>query len=247
MTPDGPAAPGPRRLRERRARMAAMSGSGSRLWVAVVAAILGVLVIGQLRGQAGVPGLSGLTSTELTQLIANLNAGNDRLRDELGDLGRQEQKLADARDRGQTTVGDLTSDLTQIRAWAGLTPVTGQGIAILVSGPIGGDGVEELLNELRNAGAEAIAVAGIRVVTGTVVAGAPGALSIENDAIGDTFEIRAIGSPQILTGTLTRTGGVIAQVTSTYSNARITVTPMDSMTLPATERDLTLTDATPRL
>ena len=228
-------------------RAVAASRSNSRLAVAVVAAILGVLAVGQLRGQAGVPGLSALSSTELTQLIANLNAGNDRLRDELGDLGRQEQKLTAARDRGQTTVGDLTADLARLRAWAGVTPVNGQGIAILVSGPIGGDGVEELLNELRNAGAEAIAVDGVRIVTGTVVAGAPGALSVENAAIGDTFEIRAIGSPQVLTGTLTRTGGVIALVGATYPDAHLTVTPLDSMTLPATDRDLTLTDATPRL
>lgn len=219
----------------------------SRLAVAAVAALLGVLAIGQLRGQAGVPGLSGLSATELTQLIANLNAGNDRLRDEVDALGRQEQKLKDAHDRGQTTVGDLGSDLSRIRAWAGLSPVTGQGISILITGPIGGDGVEDLLNELRNAGAEAIAVDGVRIVTGSVVAGAPNALSVENHPIGATFEIRAIGSPQILTGTLTRTGGVIAQVTSTYDAARITVTPLDSMTLPATDRDLTLTDATPKL
>lgn len=221
--------------------------AGSRLSVAVVAAILGVLAIGQLRGQAGVPGLSGLSATELTQLIANLNAGNDKLRDEVSDLARQEQKLKDAHDRGQTTVGDLGTDLSEIRGWAGVTPVTGQGISILITGPIGGDGVEDLLNELRNAGAEAIAVDGVRVVTGTVVAGAPEALSVENHAIGDAFEIRAIGSPQILTGTLTRTGGVIAQVTATYDLAQITVTPLDSMTLAATERDLTLTDATPKL
>ncbi|HET7180771.1 MAG TPA: DUF881 domain-containing protein [Candidatus Limnocylindrales bacterium] len=231
----------------RAARAAALGRSNSRLAVALVAGILGVLAIGQLRGQAGVPGLSGLSSTELTQLIANLNAGNDRLRDELSDLQRQEQKLKEAHDRGQTTVGDLGTDLSRIRAWSGLTPVTGQGISILITGQIGGDGVEDLLNELRNAGAEGIAVDGVRIVTGSVVAGAPDGLSVENHAIGATFEIRAIGSPQILTGTLTRTGGVIAQVTSTYEAAQITVTPIESMTLPATERDLTLTDATPKL
>ena len=245
-TPD-PRTPDPRAADQRAARGAAPARSNSRLAVAFVAGILGVLAIGQLRGQAGVPGLSGLSSTELTQLIANLNAGNDRLRDELGDLGRQEDKLIAARDRGQTVVGDLTSDLARIRAWAGLTAVTGQGISIVVTGPIGGDGVEDILNELRNAGAEAIAVDGVRVVRGTVVAGAPGALSVENAAIGDTFEIRAIGSPQILTGTLTRTGGVIAQVGATYPEANLTVTPLDAITLPATDRDLTLTDATPRL
>ena len=221
--------------------------SNSRFTVAAVAALLGVLVVGQLRGQAGVPGLSALTATELTQLIANLTTRNDQLRNEIAGLVRQEANLEEARNRGETTVDELTSDLARIRAWAGLTPVSGQGIAITVTGPIGGDGIEELLNELRNAGAEAIAVDGVRVVAGTVVAGAPGALSVENAAIGDAFEIRAIGSPQILTGTLTRTGGVIAQVGATYPDARLTVTPVEAMTLPATERDLGPTDATPRL
>jgi uncharacterized protein YlxW (UPF0749 family) len=194
-----------------------------------------------------VPGLSALSATELTQLIANLTTRNEQLRTEISTLTRQESSLVEARNRGETTVGELASDLARIRAWAGLTDVTGQGIAITVSGPIGGDGIEELLNELRNAGAEAIEVDGVRVVAGTVVAGAPGALSVENLALGDAFEIRAIGSPQILTGTLTRTGGVIAQVGATYPDARLTVSPVEAMTLPATERDLGPTDASPRL
>jgi uncharacterized protein YlxW (UPF0749 family) len=219
----------------------------ARWTLAAVSALLGVLVVGQLNGQAGVPGLSNLTVTELTQLVANVTAGNDQLRDEVADLTRQEAKLVDTKSRGHTTVGELTDDLARIRAWAGLTAVTGQGIAVTVSGPIGGDGIEELLNELRNAGAEAIAVDGIRVVVGVVVAGGPGELSIENSALGDAFEIRAIGSPQILTGTLTRTGGVVAQIGATYPEARLTVTPVDSMTLAATDLDLRLIDASPRL
>jgi uncharacterized protein YlxW (UPF0749 family) len=220
---------------------------GSRVTVALVAGILGLLVVGQLRGQAGVPGLSALSATELTQLIANLTAGNDVLREEIGDLGRQEVNLTVARDRGDTTAGELGSDLAGIRAWAGLSAVAGQGIAITIRGPIGGDGVEDLLNELRNAGAEAIAVDGVRIVVGVVVAGAPGQLSVENQPIGEAFEIRAIGSPQILTGTLTRTGGVIAQVGTTYPDATVTVTPVDRLTLPATDRTLLPTDAQPRL
>ncbi|HEX3265435.1 MAG TPA: DUF881 domain-containing protein [Candidatus Limnocylindrales bacterium] len=219
----------------------------SRLTLAGVAALLGVLAIGQLNGQSGVPGLSGLSATELTQLIANLTTGNDQLRDEITDLQRQEAHLTDTKQRGDTTVGELSSDLNRIRAWSGVTSVTGQGIVITIQGPIGGDGVQDLLNELRNAGAEAIAVDGVRVVTGIVVAGQPGELSVENQSIGDAFEIRAIGSPQILTGTLTRTGGVIAQVATAYPDARLTVTPIDSMTLPASDRTRPPTYARPRL
>ena len=219
----------------------------SRLTVAAVAGLLGVLAVGQLRGQSGAPGLAALSATDLSQLIANLTTGNDQLRAEVTDLEGQQAQLQDASDRGETAVDSLTSDLARIRAWAGLTAVTGQGIAIVVRGAIGGDGVEDLLNELRNAGAEAISVDGTRIVTGDVVAGAPGALSVENDAIGDTFEIRAIGSPQILTGTLTRTGGVIAQLGATYPEAQLTVTPVEQQTLPATDRPLVPTHGQPQL
>jgi len=219
----------------------------SRLSVAAVALLLGILVIGQLRGQAGVPGLSALTATELTQLVANLTTGNDQLRSEIGELQRQESDLITAKQRGETTVDDLTEDLERIRAWSGITAVSGQGVVVSVQGPIGGDGVEDVLNELRNAGAEALAVGGVRVVGGVVVAGTPGELSVENESLGDAFEIRAIGSPQILTGTLTRTGGVIAQVATAYPNARLTVTPIESMTLPASERTSPPTYARPSL
>jgi uncharacterized protein YlxW (UPF0749 family) len=219
----------------------------SRLSVAGVAARLGVQGHGPLRGPAGVPGLSALSATELTQLIANLTTGNDQLRVPVAELQRQEAHLVETKQRGETTVGELGTDLDRILAWSGSTAVVGQGIVITIDGGIGGDGVEDLLNELRNAGAEAIAVAGVRVVGGVVVAGTPGGLSVENEAIGDAFEIRAIGSPQILTGTLTRTGGVIAQVGTTYPDARLSVTPIESMTLPASDRTSAPVYAQPRL
>jgi uncharacterized protein YlxW (UPF0749 family) len=219
----------------------------SRLTITAVGVLLGILAIGQLNAQAGAPTLAALSAADLTQLIANLTTGNDQLRAEVADLAGQRADLEDAHARGETTVGQLQADLDRIRVWAGLTAVSGQGIAIVIRGPIGGDGVEDLVNELRNAGAEAIAVDGIRVVIGVVVAGAPGALSVENHAIGETFEIRAIGSPQILTGTLTRSGGVVAQIAAAYPDAQLTVTPAEQVTLPATERSLVPAHGQPRL
>jgi uncharacterized protein YlxW (UPF0749 family) len=218
-----------------------------QLTIAAVAGILGLLVIGQLRGQAAVPGLSSLSAQDLTLLIANLNARNDQLRTEIAGLEQQASTLQSARSNGQVTVDQLESDLARIQAWSGAIGLTGPGISISVQGSIGGDGVEQLLNELRNAGAEAIAIGDVRVVPGVVVAGAPGVLSVENSALADVFEIRAIGSPEILVGTLTRAGGIIAQVQATYPEARISVTPLESVAIPPTTRDLIPSDGQPRL
>jgi uncharacterized protein YlxW (UPF0749 family) len=228
-------------------RLSIPSAPRDRLLVGVVAAILGVLAVGQFRGQTGVPALSGLSAQELTLLIANLNEHNEQLRNEIAGLEAQARSLEESRSSGQTTVDDLTADLARIRAWSGAIGLSGPGVAITVSGPIGGDGVEDILNELRNAGAEALMVADVRVVPGVVVAGGAGAISVEDTALEGTFEIRAIGSPEILLGTLNRAGGVIDQIGAGYPDVRISVTPLERVTIPASDRNLVPSHGRPRL
>ena len=52
----------------------------------------------------------------------------------------------------------------------------------------------------------------------------------------DAFELEAIGAPEQLTGSLTRSGGVIAQLAATQPDVVVTVTPVDRLELPATTR-----------
>jgi uncharacterized protein YlxW (UPF0749 family) len=219
----------------------------SQLAIAAVAFVLGLLVVIQLRSQAGEPGFAQLSSQDLTVLVANLNARNDQLRREGSTLERELATLEQNRARGDVSVDEIAADLQRVRAYAGLDPVAGSGVVISISGPIDGGGVEELINELRNAGAEAIAVDGTRIVTGVVVTGARGDARIEGAALPDGFELAAIGAPDKLTGSLTRSGGVIAQLAATQSDVVVTVTPVDRLELPATTRTLVPAHGRPRL
>ncbi|MEO8437366.1 MAG: DUF881 domain-containing protein, partial [Chloroflexota bacterium] len=182
-----------------------------------------------------------------TILVANLNARNDQLRREGSLLEVELATLTQNRSRGDASIDESTADLQRVRAYAGLDPVAGPGISISIRGPIDGGGVEELINELRNAGAEAIATGGVRVVTGVVVTGPPGEAQVDGVALGDSFELEAIGAPDKLTGSLTRSGGVIAQLAATLPNVVVTVTPMDRLELPATTRSLVPAHGHPRL
>jgi uncharacterized protein YlxW (UPF0749 family) len=213
----------------------------------LVAFVLGVLVVAQLRSQQAAPALAGVSSQDLTVLVANLNTQNDRLRTEIAGLQGELSQLRTDRSRGQTSLDQLRADLLRVRAFAGLEPVTGQGILITVAGPIGGQAVEELINELWNAGAEAVAIDEVRLVPGSVVAGPPGGLTIEDAVLGDPFELRAIGPQQTLVGSLTRIGGIVAQLAATEQLATVTVTPADRLVLPATERSLLPRIGRPRL
>jgi uncharacterized protein YlxW (UPF0749 family) len=210
----------------------------SQLAVTAVAMILGLLVVAQLRAGQVAPGLSAMSAQDLTQLVASLNAGNEQLRREVANLGAQLADLNESRGRGEDSLGDIQDDLDRVRSWAGLGRVSGPGVVVTISGRIEGAGVEDLINELRNAGAEAIAVGEVRLVPGSVVAGPAGGLSIENTTLGDPLEIRVIGSPETLTGSMTRVGGPIAQLAATYPLATVTVTPIERIELPATERTL---------
>ncbi|MEK6720245.1 MAG: DUF881 domain-containing protein [Chloroflexota bacterium] len=215
--------------------------------LAAVTLLLGALVVVQLRSQAGSAGLAALSAQELTVLVANLNTRNDQLRTEVATLQRQLDDLVSGQSRGETSVDRIRADLSRVSAWAGLVPVTGPGVTILLSGPVAGANVESLVNELRNAGAEGIAIAGIRVVPGTIVGGAPGGLTVDGTQIASPFSVDAIGSSTTLLGSLTRAGGIIAQLAVTNPELSLTVTPVDRVDLAATQRDLVPLNGGPRL
>jgi uncharacterized protein YlxW (UPF0749 family) len=67
---------------------------------------------------------------------------------------------------------------------------------VTVDGPIDGPAVEDLINELRNAGAEAIAIDGVRLVAGSVVTGGPGEVAIDGDRLDDPFTCPQSAAPR---------------------------------------------------
>jgi uncharacterized protein YlxW (UPF0749 family) len=225
-----------------------MGDTRSQLSVAAVAFLLGLLVVVQLRTQTGGSALQALSTQDLTSLVANLNSQNDRLRTEIGTLQNQLDELRANQATGATSIGQIESDLGRVRAWTGLDPVSGRGVTITVSGPIEAKAVEDLLNELRNAGAEAIAIGDIRVVAKTTVSGPPGSLDVDGFLLGTPFRIRVIGKPETLVGSLTRAGGIIAQLAATDPSSTLDVeATQDQMLLPASKRNLVPDHGHPRL
>ena len=217
----------------------AMHALRSQATIAAVACLLGLLVVLQLRAQTADTGLSNKSAQDLTGIVGNLNTENDRLRAEIAALDTQLEELRTDHAGGASSVEQIQAELAKIRAWAGLDPVAGKGVTITVSGDIDARGVNDLLNELHNAGAEAIAIEDVRVVSRTTVSGVPGSLDVGGFLLRDPLRIQAIGRPEVLVGSLTRAGGIIAQLGATNSTVTIEVEPTtDEMTLPATRVEL---------
>lgn len=224
-----------------------MRRRSSMLTFTAVVLLLGFLVVVQLRSRAADDGLSGLSVQELGELVANLTTRNDQLREEIRVLDTQRAAVARAVEGGDTSAGQIRADLNRIRGWSGALGVAGPGVRILVEGSLPGDGVELLLNELRNAGAEALAVGPIRLVPGVVVTGPAGNLVATGVPLSDPVEILAVGQPETLGGSLTRAGGPIAQLGARFPQVVVTVNVEDRLDLPPTTRDLGPVLGTPRL
>ena len=181
----------------------------AQLSLFVVALIIGVLLVGQLRSQARPIELSNLTPQELSTLIDTLSARNVELRDALADLGEQIRSYELAEVQGQSTLDLTEAELHRIEAFGGVRAVEGQGIVLRIEGPLDATAVNDLIYELRGAGAEAIAVDDIRITAGSVGVQGAGAIEIDGVPLGSTVEVWAIGSPAGLESALERPGGVL--------------------------------------
>ncbi len=224
-----------------------MRRRSGRLAMGAVLLILGFLVVVQLRSQAADQGLAALSVQDLTELVANVTTRNNQLRQEIRTLESQRASVGAAVERGDTSTVQIRSDLNRILGWSGALGVTGAGVRVTVDGPVPGDAVEELLNELRNAGAEAISIDGVRVVPGVVVAGPADALLVSGTPLSGAIEILAVGHPESLAGSLARAGGPIAQLSVRYPDVAITVDDADRVEIPPTDRDLDPVLGHPRL
>jgi uncharacterized protein YlxW (UPF0749 family) len=216
----------------------------SQLSLFAVALVVGLLLIGQLRSQARPTEIRTLSAQELSQLVDTLSARNVELRSALTNVREQLRDYRVAQAQGQSLLQVTTEDLRRITAFAGLAPVEGQGIVVEVSGSLDAIALNDLLNELRNAGAEALAVDDVRVTARSVAVQGPRTLLLDGASIGESFTIRAIGSPEGLAAAMERPGGILAQLEQ-FINATITVRESQALRLEATDLDLTPSVARP--
>jgi uncharacterized protein YlxW (UPF0749 family) len=209
-----------------------------------VAVLIGMLGVGQLNSQARPIEISALSATELSTLIETLTARNRELRSGLADIRDQLRQYEVSGPRSESALQVSREDLRRITAFGGLAAVDGQGIVMDVNGNLDAIALNDLINELRNAGAEAIAVDAIRVTARSVATEGPRAMELDGVEVGEQFTLRAIGSPDGLLGAMERPGGIISQL-KLFIRATIQIRQAESVELPASEVSLLPVVGTP--
>ncbi len=144
--------------------------------------------------------------------------------------------------------------------WAGTTPVQGPGLVITMSDSIraqqGEPGSEDervqdfdlqvVVNGLWAAGAESIAINGVRLTSGTAIRAAGGAVLVSLRPLASPYTIEAIGDPDAMRTAFARTTGA-AHLSDLSANYGITseLVVANDLTLPAgTPPAMTSSDGT---
>jgi uncharacterized protein YlxW (UPF0749 family) len=167
--------------------------------VSLIAVALGFLLVVQLRSQAAVArSLAAQDDTSVALLINDLNRANNQLIQQGAALSQQEAQLRQALTAGGADIQAIQKEFVTLREVNGEVPVHGPGLQIRIDGTIMDFELQDALNNLRNAGAEAIALNGYRIVGSTPVQSHGDNLLISGHAVHSPLSLLVIGDAEQL-------------------------------------------------
>jgi len=156
----------------------------------VLCVMLGFAIAVQVR-QTDTASLSTMRESELVSLLDQTTRQADELQDQVSELERTQQELRSGSSSREAALDAATRSAAAQGILSGRLPAEGPGVEIeVVEGaePVSGVRLFNVLEELRNAGAEAMEVNGVRLVAssyfedtsdGVVVGGETGAQGVE--------------------------------------------------------------------
>ena len=209
----------------------------------VVAIVLGVMCFALTAGICiQVRTVQGTNSTvsndyEENNLRAEVLRYKERYDNRVEDLADAETELEKEREsatQNDTALKEKEEEITEGNKIIGLTEVTGPGVVVTLSDSkkdasssldpssllVHDTDVLSVINELKNAGAEAISINDQRIIPTTGIICGGNIIDINGEKVGAPFEIKAIGLPEQLAA-LDRPGGYLELLRSYSVEAKL--------------------------
>jgi uncharacterized protein YlxW (UPF0749 family) len=184
----------------------------------VLCAVLGFAMVTQLRHTARAD-YSGLRESELIELLDQLTRRTGELTAQNLALEAQREELESARGADQAAAEAASERLRVQGILSGTLPAEGPGVVLTVYDPTGrvtASSLYHVIEEMRNAGAEAMSVGDIRVTASTWVADGvqegEGVIEVDGRPVFAPYEFRAIGNPETIEVALRIPGGALASI-----------------------------------
>lgn len=215
-----------------------LNGSGTRgrivtsILIIVLCATLGFGYAIQLNNPAS--SYETMSEDELTRLISQTSTQVQNLQDRKTQLTNQLDSLKAAVDKQAQAKRIAQQNADASGLLSGRLPAQGQGVNIVVTEgskkKVDAATLFELIEELRNAGAEVMAFNAVRVVTSTYVSDTKNGVECDGSSLTAPYTIKAIGDPQNLQNAVNIAGGVGSQLKVQFG-ANVTVTSSSNVVI----------------
>ncbi len=195
--------------------------SRAQLIVALLCGLLGFGVATQVHSEKG-SGLRSASQADLVDVLDNLSSRSERLRSEVSQEQSELSKVDGGSGNTSAALTDAEQRASTLQILAGTIGATGPGIDLTIrdsNHSVTGDVLLDTMEELRDAGAEALEIRGaaphagaVRLVASSYFLDATG---IGNGIIADgtplapPYDVIAIGDPHTLDAALGIPGGVL--------------------------------------
>lgn len=215
----------------------------AQISVALVCAILGTMLSYQFKNAKYLTAISNTVQIEkLQNQLDDTQKQKDELEKKVNELDKKIEQYEKSAATGNSVVEALKTELDNVRTFAGLTKVQGQGVIITVDPKnhditsnvenpvVNASALQFLVNELNSSGAEAIMINGQRIVSSTGIRDVGSNVAINDIKYSSqgVFEVKAIGDKQMLVNGLNLTGGAVEWMKTVYGFT-IQIAPSDKV------------------
>jgi uncharacterized protein YlxW (UPF0749 family) len=196
--------------------------------VAIVCALIGFMIATQIKSQLAAESRQVLRRTDdLLGAFVQVDQQRTALRQEV-------EQLQDALRHDETEV--LTRQLQAAAVEAGIVAVRGPGVIVTIrsqgANPILDEDIWKVINEIRAAGVEAIAVNNYRLTPRTSIRHDRVQLLIDDKPLQTPVVISAVGDPRLIEASLTMRGGPVQRLAGWLT---IEIRREENVLLPAVE------------
>lgn len=204
----------------------------ANLLVAVLAISLGVAIAAQVQ-LTNQRGLNQLSQSDLIRVLDDVSLRSSRLDEQVRELEVTRDRLKSGAGTSKEALAQAQRRVDTLGILAGTTGARGPGIVLTIRDPqrqVTGPIVLDVIQELRDAGAEVIDVGGVRVVASSFVGEDKGTLTVDGKRIARPMVITAIGPSDTMASAMTIPGGVVETVRQKGANATVAERPSVEIT-----------------
>lgn len=193
----------------------------SSILVMLMCALLGFAYMSQINNSKST--YETLDENELVRLLNESNTQISNLEQRKTQLSNQLNSLKSAANEQEQARKIAKQNEETSGLISGRLPARGKGVTVTISrgtdAKVDASIMFNLIEELRNAGAEVMAINTVRVVASTYIQDADDGLICDGTTIKPPFIVKAIGNPQELSNAVDIAGGVGAQLQVKYGSS----------------------------